>query len=230
MTKMHTPTSTINPPIPIPTISPTSAPVAKPPFGGGGPRGSNGGVGGGGDDCEDSGVSGGGGELELELVLVAGAGSGDDIAREISGDVQCFDFVEVLVCTHVCLCSVRVKSRAVKRKDRHRSTVGVTYLAEEVEEEYGGPPPPRALIIEFRYNVVLALQISVDAVVYFLRFILTNIKEGLSVTGRYVRITKMQKIKSLPRANILCDETMRYESALELKDVDLNHPPIIIQK
>jgi hypothetical protein len=122
MTKMHTPTSTINPPIPIPTISPTSVPVAKPPFGGGGPggsngsggpRGRNGSVGDGGDDCEDSGVSGGGGELELEVVLVAGAVSGDDIAREISGDVQCFDFAEVLVCTHRCvfaLCACQKQS------------------------------------------------------------------------------------------------------------------------
>jgi hypothetical protein len=82
---MQTPTSTINPPIPIPTISPTSAPFAKPPLGGGGSGSGSDGGGGGGDGCENSVVSGGGGELEGVLGLVAGevSGEGDDIAGDI---------------------------------------------------------------------------------------------------------------------------------------------------
>jgi hypothetical protein len=125
MTKMHMPTSTINPPIPIPT----SAPVAKPPFGGdadvvGNSEGSADVVGdseggadvvgdseGGADVVGDS-EGGAGGDSNVVGDSEGGAGGdadvvgdtegciGEDIAGKISGDVQGFDLAEVLVHAH----------------------------------------------------------------------------------------------------------------------------------
>lgn len=91
---MHTATNIDIPPIPIPTIIPTSVPVGKLPFpggAGGGGRDSDviaGGVGGGGDvDSVGvvSGVDGGGGTM----ALVAGevSGDSDDIAEKLNESI-----------------------------------------------------------------------------------------------------------------------------------------------
>lgn len=81
---MPTPTSTISPPIPIPTISPASVPGGNPLFGGAG-AGAEGGGGGGlvagvVEFVEGTALAGGGGEVAEPFVAAgAGAGGGDDM-------------------------------------------------------------------------------------------------------------------------------------------------------